>query len=45
MRGGFIEVEGSRNRHDGLEMRRAFDSSFHLRAGEVADADHADIAI
>ena len=45
MRGGFIEVECSRDRHDGLEMGRAFDRSFHLRAGEVADADHPDIAI
>src|ERR1700756_2235246 len=40
-----IEIEGTSDRHDGFEVRRTFDGSFHLGSGEVADADHADVAV
>ena len=40
-----IEVVGTRDGHDGFEMRRAFHGSFHLRSGKITDADHTDVAI
>src|SRR5450755_4145720 len=41
----FIEIVGAGDRHDGFEMRRPFDGSFHLRTSEVADSNHADITV
>ncbi len=40
-----IEVECAGDGHDGFEVRRSFNGSFHLRSREITDADHADIAV
>src|ERR1700677_3930135 len=42
---GFVQVVGASDRHDGLQMRWPLDCGLHLCASEVADADHADIAV
>ena len=41
----FIKVVCASDGHDGFEMWRPFNGSFHLRTSEVADPDHADIAV
>ena len=45
MRRRLIEVECTSDGHDGFEMRRPFNGSFHLRSGEITDPNHADIAV
>jgi hypothetical protein len=45
MRRRLIEVEYSSDGHDSFEIRRSFNSSFHLGSGEITDSNHADIAV
>src|SRR5580658_9618916 len=45
MRPRLVEIECTGDGHDGFEMRRSFNGSFHLRSGEITDPDHADIAV
>src|SRR5579863_2787918 len=45
MRRRLIQVESTGDGHDGFEMRRSFNSSFHLRSGEITNANHANIAV
>ena len=45
MRGRFVEVECAGDGHDRFQVRRPLHSSFHLRSGEIADPNHADIAV
>ncbi len=40
-----VEVGGDRYREDGFEVRRLLYRRLELRHGEVADADHPDIAV
>src|SRR5580698_7581153 len=45
MRCRFIEVICTSDGHDGFEMRRPFNGSLHLCTGEIANPNHADIAV
>src|SRR5271163_231544 len=45
MRCRLVEIERTCDRHDGFEMRRSFDGSFHLRSREVTDPNHSYIAV
>jgi hypothetical protein len=40
-----IKVVCSGDGHDGFEMRRPFDGSFHLRSREITDPNHPDTAV
>ncbi len=43
--GGLVEVGGDGDREDRLQVRRPLDRGLELGHGEVADADHADVAV
>jgi hypothetical protein len=45
MRGRFVEVECAGDGHDRFQVRRPLHGSFHLCSGEIADPNHADIAV